>query len=220
MIARILIFITTIGCFLFSACSKHLIQGEGRVLTETRALPHFDAVELNGSENIEIVSSTENKVEITGYQNLIIIYRTDVIDGKLVLEMDKEYYNIKNNNLRIKLFTTGINALQMNGSGNAVVRENIGIRMNSSINGSGSITIGENYFSEFKATINGSGNINARSAQAEIADTKINGSGNISVTVKNYLSVKIYGSGIIDYWGEPINGVSIKIEGSGKVRKH
>lgn len=207
------------GCIAVTSCRKHFIKGEGATITETRDLAEIDAVELNGSEQLEIISGTENKVEITGYHNLVPVYESKVRNGKLVLQMDDDYINVKNNNIRVKLYTTGVNRIYVNGSGDVDAHENIGISMYATINGSGTVTFGENHFTDLDVTVNGSGEINAKDAVSETVYADISGSGDIDVTVTKYLNVKISGSGTVDYWGNPSDGVDTDISGSGKVRK-
>lgn len=216
---RIVLFAALIGCITVTSCRKHFIRGEGHTITETRDLAEIDAVELNGSEKLEIISATENKVEITGYHNLVPVYKSKVRNGKLVLEMDNDYINVKNNNIRVKLYTTGINNIYVNGSGDVNARDNIGIRMDAVVNGSGTISFGDNHFTELDVSVNGSGDVNAKDAVSETVYADISGSGDIDVTVRKYLNAKISGSGTVDYWGNPTDGVDAEISGSGKVRK-
>ncbi len=215
----IVLFAVLLSCIVFTSCRKHFIKGEGHIVTETRYLEEIDAVELNGSENLEIISATENKVEITGYHNLLPVYESKVRKGKLILQIDDEYINVKNNNIRVRLYTTGINRIDINGSGNVRAGEHIGIRMKATVNGSSTINFGENHFTDLAVTINGSGKINAKEAVSETVYADISGSGDIDVTVTKYLNVTISGSGTVDYWGNPTEGVDTNISGSGKVRK-
>ncbi|HTN47635.1 MAG TPA: head GIN domain-containing protein [Flavipsychrobacter sp.] len=204
----------------FTSCSKNFIKGEGRTLTESRDLAEFNAIEANGSVEVEIVSSNENRVEITGYQNLIPVYETDVRNGKLVLEYDDDYINVKNDNLKVKVYSTGVNHIDLNGSGDINAGSDIGTSMSAEVNGSGKIRFATNYFTSFKPRINGSGEIEAKDATSEEVRAEISGSGDIDVRVTRYLRAYISGSGIIDYWGNPSDGVDTEISGSGKVRKN
>ena len=62
----------------FTSCRKHSLRGEGSTTSETRDLASFTSVEANGSTDIEIFASSENKVIVTGYSNLIPVYETKV----------------------------------------------------------------------------------------------------------------------------------------------
>ena len=216
---RITLFAALIACIAITSCTKKFIKGEGHVVTETRSLAEIDAVELNGSEDLQIISSTENKVEITGYHNLVPLYESYVRNGRLILQMDDDYINVRNNNIRVKLYTTGVNGIRINGSGDVVAGDNIGIQMSTTVNGSGNISFGDNHFTSLDITVNGSGAIDARRAESETVYADISGSGDIDVSVTKYLNAKISGSGTIDYWGNPTDGVDTEISGSGKVRR-
>lgn len=204
----------------FTSCRKHSLRGEGSTTSETRDLAAFTSVDANGSTDIEIFASSQNKVIVTGYSNLIPVYETKVKNGRLTLEFDDKYINVKNNNIRVKLYTTAMSDIDLNGSGNVNIYEGMkASTMRVSINGSGIIDVAQNSFDAIYYKVNGSGDINGRSSEAGYVDADISGSGNIDVTVHNKLDAKISGSGSIDYWGSPAE-VNTDISGSGKVRKN
>src|ERR1043165_311764 len=103
------------------SCHKHALRGGGSTGSETRELASFTNVEANGSTDIEIYPSTSNRVVITGYENLIPAYETDVRGNTLHLEFKREYYNVMNNNIKITLYTTDMNAVSVNGSGKVYI---------------------------------------------------------------------------------------------------
>lgn len=217
---RIISLSIVLSTLVFASCSKTRLRGEGSVLSETRQVEAFTRVEANGSTDVEILPATSNSVVVTGYQNLIPAYDTRVSNGKLVLEFKRDYINVRNNNIKVTVYTTGISGIYLNGSGNYKVRTGIKTNsMNGEINGSGKISFDKNEFKEATYHINGSGEIDARSAEVENVTAKISGSGDIDLTATKTLSTKISGSGSIDYWGNP-GSVSTDVDGSGKVRKN
>ena len=205
---------------LFSSCYKNSIKGEGSVLSDTRQLSSFNAVYANGDADVEIHSSATNKVIVTGYQNLVPAYKTKVRDGRLTLEFEDHYWNVRNNNIKVDVYATELTSVQINGSGDVYVGADIGGRyMDADVNGSGNITLSSNNYEDMNLKVNGSGDIDAQAARAANADARISGSGNIKLTVHQYLDAHITGSGNIDYWGDP-ERVDTEVSGSGKIRKH
>jgi hypothetical protein len=204
---------------LFSSCYKNSIKGEGTVTSDTRSVPSFSSVAANGDVDVEIHASETDKVIVTGYQNLVPVYKTKVRDGRLTLEFEDQYWNVRNNNIKVDVYTRDVDGVIMNGSGDIYVGADAAAEnMNAEINGSGNITISTNNCHEMNLKVNGSGDINARSAHAENSDVRISGSGDIKLTVHSYLDAHITGSGNIDYWGNP-ERVDTEISGSGKIRK-
>ncbi|MBL7719928.1 MAG: DUF2807 domain-containing protein [Flavipsychrobacter sp.] len=204
---------------LFGSCRKNSMVGRGSVESETRTLSSFTSIEANGSTDIEIYASNTNKVIVTGYGNLIPIYETEVHGKTLHLEFKEGYWNIRNNNIKVTVYTTDMNAIHLNGSGNVNIHEDMNAHsMEVDVNGSGNIYIDNNKFDNFDCKINGSGNVKARAAECDDVYAKISGSGDIEITVNDLLDARISGSGDIDYWGSP-EVVNTDVSGSGKVTK-
>jgi len=203
----------------FSSCHKHSIKGDGSVTSETRNVSSFHTVCANGDVEVRIHQSTDERVVVTGYSNLIPVYKTKVKDGKLTLEFEDGYWNVRNNNIRVDVYTNELSGVDLNGSGDIYVGAGIdGESLHAEINGSGEIEIASNTYDDLSLKVNGSGEIRARDAEADNADARISGSGKITLTVHNYLNAKISGSGTIDYSGNP-ERVDTEVSGSGKIRK-
>jgi hypothetical protein len=209
-----------ISALAITSCSKTTIRGEGSTVSETRQLQEFAKIEANGSTDIEILPASTNSVVLTGYGNLIPAYDTRISGDRLILEFKDEYINVRNNNLKITVYTNGITDASLNGSGNMYFAADIPTeQMDADINGSGKISFDRNVFVNASYKINGSGEIDARKAEADHAHATISGSGDIDLTATKSLNNKISGSGTIDYWGNP-GSITTDIDGSGKVRKN
>jgi hypothetical protein len=203
-----------------SSCHKHKIKGEGNIISDTRSLADITSVTADGDLEIEILPAKNNKVIITGYENLVPAFESNVSNGRLTLRFNDTYYNVRNNNIKVTLYVNGIEGVTLNGSGKITMLPGIKTdNMEVKINGSGKVTLEENYVSSLNCHINGSGDIFARDFEAESVDAKISGSGNMELTVIKYLEARISGSGTINYWGSP-ETVNTDISGSGKVKKH
>ncbi len=202
-----------------ASCSKNRIKGEGSIVSETRSIGTITQVNLNGSEELEIVPSKENKIVVSGYQNLVPVYKTNVSGSTLNLEFERKYYNVRNNNIKVTLYTTSLNKIELNGSGNINIKDSLKTdNLKVEINGSGNVYSYPNYFQNLSLDINGSGNINMRQATGKYVRAEVSGSGDIEITVEEKLDAHISGSGQIKYWGNP-STVNTDISGSGKVRK-
>lgn len=212
--------IGTFAIISLASCSKYKIKGEGSVISETRYLSAISSVNLNGSEDLEIIPSSENKIIVTGYQNLVPEFETNVSGSTLNLEFDDKFFNVRNNNIKLTLYTTNMSRLDINGSGNATIKDSLkSDNLYISVNGSGNVYAYANYMENITVSVNGSGNINARQATGQNVNARISGSGNIEISVLEKLDAKISGSGEINYWGNP-SVVNADISGSGKIRKH
>lgn len=203
-----------------SSCTKLRLRGDGAIVSETRNVSSFTSIDVDGDVDVEVYQSNENKVILTAYQNLIPVYETKVKGNTLKLGFRDGYWNVRNNNMRVEVYTTDVNSVNLNGSGDVRVGSSIASQdFNARINGSGSIVVDNNHFENVNFKVNGSGDIDAKKAVCKNVYADISGSGSIDVNVTNMLTVKISGSGNVNYWGDPVT-VNTDISGSGKVRKH
>lgn len=216
----VLLSLIMVSIVAFSSCHKNRIKGEGSVISDTRSIGKIKYVEADGDLEVEILPAEKNRVVVTGYQNLVPAFETEVSHERLVLKFNDTYYNVKNNNIRVTLYVNDINGITLNGSGKVIMRSDVNTdNMELKINGSGKITLEDNYAPTLSCHINGSGNMFCRSFEADNVHANISGSGGMELTANKYLQTRISGSGTIDYWGNP-ETVNNDISGSGKVRKH
>ncbi|MBN9483969.1 MAG: hypothetical protein BGO70_10210 [Bacteroidetes bacterium 43-93] len=203
-----------------ASCKKLRLKGEGPVVSETRYVSPFNQINADGDVDVDVYPSSENKVEVSGYHNLVPVYKTEVSGNTLKLHFQDGYINVRNNNIHVSVYTTQPAGVKINGSGNINVSSGFQPgSMSADVNGSGKISIANNHFGNMDLRVNGSGEIDASSCTGDYVTAKISGSGNIKITVGNSLDAHISGSGDIDYWGNP-GTVNTDISGSGKIRKH
>ncbi len=202
---------------LIVSCSKESITGSGNTITETRTVPYFNKVQLNGSRNVTIIYAPNQLVAVEGYENLVPLYETYVSNQTLYLEFDDQVNRVKNNNINIKIEMPAIEGLTINGSGKGSINGNFQTQniLDLFVNGSGNISTGNFQLNNLIARVNGSGDIRTN-ALANNADVKVTGSGSISLVSLNDLKAVVDGSGKIEYAGNPLN-VQTHISGSGRI---
>lgn len=201
-----------------TSCNKTL-RGHGDSSTENRTVPAFTQVRIEGEGTVIIDTSAQQKLEITGYNNLLAFYTSTVKNNVLTLKFDADHYNIKNNNIVVRIKIPAFSSGYINGSGNIVINNfTNGNNVAAEINGSGNINFDDCSYTNTKLRINGSGSINARYLLSVNNNVSINGSGNIQAHCTQKLNASISGSGNIRYWGNPVD-VNVSISGSGQVTK-
>lgn len=201
-----------------TSCNKNTISGYGSTKTETRTVSPFTGVQIEGSSSVTISQGAQQKLEVSGYENLLPIYETYVQNGTLVLKFKSDYYNVRNNNIRVSITAGDISKLGINGSGVFTIKNFNSNSLTALINGSGNINIENSIYNSASLKVNGSGEIRGQQLLAKQADVEINGSGTIDIHCTEKLNAAIHGSGEINYWGNPAN-VTVDVSGSGKVRK-
>ncbi len=211
-----ILFLFSSTCLLQS-CTKSIV-GEGPVQTENRQVATFTKVKINGSAEVEIIQSNTQRLSITGYGNLLAIYESQVNNGELSLGY-KSRYNIKNDNIKIRVEVADIRSVYLNGSGDIIITNfTQGVELASTINGSGRVRVQNSSFTKMAYHINGSGSMYGAGIAAQQAEVSIHGSGHIELSCSQHLKVNIEGSGTVDYYGNPAT-TDISIHGSGIARK-
>jgi len=203
---------------LLASCSKSSIRGEGAIITETRNVPAFTSVRVEGSREVSITRGTTTSVRVTGYQNLVPIYETFVSNGTLVVKHRNDYLNIRNDNIKVDITVPTLDGASINGSGEINIRDFVAQELAASINGSGTIRADNCDYQRSYYEVNGSGDILARNNVAGRVEARISGSGKIETTALISLMARISGSGDVHYWGDPTT-VDVQVSGSGKAVK-
>lgn len=203
---------------LLNACTKS-IRGTGNTITETRSIAAVNSVQLEGTAEVEIIQGNVQAVTVSGYENLVPIFLTQVNNGNLVLRFEDPYYNVRRNNIRVTIVVPDIQMVRSNGSGQISISNFLNKPyFSASINGSGNIFMTNASFARTVLNINGSGDVKASGCSSNETEAEIHGSGNIEITCLQKITARIYGSGNVDYWGNPVT-TDVQVSGTGKVRK-
>ncbi|MCG2459571.1 DUF2807 domain-containing protein [Flavobacteriaceae bacterium F89] len=215
------------------------INGNGNVVTIDRTTADYDALEVSGSFDVELVVGKEGKLSLTGEENLLQYIVTEVKNGNLIIKTEKGIYISPSHNkgisLRIPVET--IDAVSLSGSGDIVGRTKIrtdnfktalsgsgdvtlDVEANSvvvSMSGSGDIVL-KGKSTNIKINVSGSGDIDTYGLAADHVDASISGSADVDVTANQSLKVRVSGSGDISYRGNP-QKIDTKSSGSGDISK-
>ena len=196
-----------------SCSNDDTISGSGQLVTVSREVEEFDAIQNMGVIDVKVVHGDQQKLEITADDNLINYLISNVENGRLKLFLN-DNYNYENINASVAITIKELKKVQNTGSG----RMNIsGIKTNKfSIKneGSGRIDV-QGIADEFILDIEGSGDIYGFELDVEDCYAQIHGSGNLEISCAQLLDVEIEGSGNVFYKGSPT--IDTEINGSGKV---
>lgn len=215
---RITLTIATIMALFLAACEKETIRGHGAIISEARVTGSFHSVKSNADIKVHINYGNIQHVEARGYQNLLAIIETEVINSILTIRYKKEYYNVRNSNVEVFLTIPTCISVSTNGSGDVTVNGfSNDHSLDASINGSSNIYINNSRYNQTMIDVNGSGDVRASGLTTNSAKLSIRGSGDIDIICLDALQARIYGSGDIRYWGNP--SLDVEISGSGRVRR-
>ena len=209
------------------------VRGSGNVITETRTVAGFNAVELSGIGTLIIEQGDKEALEITAEDNLMSHIKSNVSGSRLQLGGD-EFVNIhptkdiiyrlkvKNLNqiessglgkVELKKLETDNLVIEISGSGRVSVDNLLATTLNLEISGLGDISINGSVKSQ-QVQISGAGNYRAPNLVSEAASVEISGTGSAILWVTKQLDLELSGAGKIHYYGSPqlnsdISGVGV-----------
>lgn len=200
------------------------IEGNGKMTSANRSTSNYDALDLTGSMDVQLVSGTEGNLRIEAEENLLEYIVTDVEGGKLRISTKKGYNLEPSRNKEIKIIVPfrDLSEVSLTGSGDIFSSEVItadnfettitgsgDIKLpvraknaGASITGSGDIELSGSG-NDFNCKVTGSGDIQAFDFKCERVDAVVIGSGDIHVFATEELRAKIPGAGDIVYKGNP-----------------
>jgi len=211
---KILLIIVIIIYFVKINFSFDKIEGSGNIVSEDRKLNNFQSISLLGSIDVNINYSDDTSCTVVGDDNIIEHVKTEVINNKLKIFIDKSYSSTKA--LVVNLSALKVNELSVSGSGDIKFKNYKDDALSLKISGSGDI-LGDGDVETLTGRINGSGDLLLKELHSKSIKIHINGSGDAELWASNSLIAKINGSGDINYHGNP-KTVESAINGSGEIK--
>jgi len=89
----IILLVLVLGLGLGQDALAKRVKGSGNVITETRSLSSFHAIEIGGAWDIELIKSNEEKIIIETDDNFMPYIKTNVSGGELEIEQDIDINN-------------------------------------------------------------------------------------------------------------------------------
>ena len=216
--------------FFLTGCGLQTVKGSGNVVTESRSVPEFDQIRLEGQGKVILTRGANHFLIISTDDNILPHIETSVRNRKLIishgdiiLSPSKLSFAITLSDLKgaaiagsgdikgsSRFFSDDFYA-EISGSG-SIDLELETTQLQSEISGSGSINL-SGLTDHHRARLTGSGKIYTVDMQSIKASVTITGSGNCHLTASDHLKVKITGSGDVLYKGRP--RIDQTITGSG-----
>lgn len=220
---------------LANSATPSRIKGSGNVIQETRTLNSFNAIDIGGAFEIELIKSNEEKIIIETDDNIMPYIKTKISGGELEVENTRDINNPTE--LKLTIYYKSLDEIELSGAAelfSADVLESSDFKMDCS--GASEITLKlnvGNFEAEFsgaskvelegsaKSTkIEASGAAVLRAYGLEINDLDLDASGAsvVKVLALEKISIEASGAASVRYKGDPrieLNGIS----GASSVRK-
>ena len=160
------------------------LKGSGNVVTEYRELNNYRSITVLGNIDVNIDFMDTNICRVTGDDNIIEHLKTEIVNDRLNIFIDKRYSSRKP--LTVNLNAIRVDDLSITGSGDIKFNNCKNDKLFLTISGSGDIW-GEGVIDTLLGTINGSGDLLLKKLRVELTEININGSGDAELWVSNSL---------------------------------
>ena len=213
------------------------ISGSGVVVSQTRQLADFNAIEINYPVELTVQQGIANSLTVTADNNLIPQLATRVSGSTLYIENSQPDWTRRVTPTRpvvIRMTVKDLQQVDFPSAGTLTVGKLQTVSLDLSISGAGSVALSNLTTHNLTVNLSGAGNISASgSADAltmdisgfgsfhgadlasQTAAITISGAGNATVWAKTSLNVEISGTGSVSYYGAP--QVSREVSGLGSV---
>ncbi|WDF65795.1 head GIN domain-containing protein [Flavobacterium sp. KACC 22763] len=218
--------------------AQNKVQGNGKVVTETRSTGDYDGIKIAGSFDVDLVSGKEGKITLKGEENLLAVIKVEVEDNSLKIYVEKgTQIRTSAGKIQVTVPFEKISELSLAGSGDikskdVIKNDNLAVKLSGSgnfnlpvdtnnlelhVSGSGNINL-KGTADKLTTKLSGSGDIDASSLKSKVVEANVSGSGNSKVTCAESITARVAGSGNIKYIGNPEKR-DVKVSGSGTITK-
>ena len=231
--------ITTIvfilGISILGACTFFIVQGSGKIVSESRDVNNFSSILLYGTGNLTIFQGGYESLTVETDDNLMEFIETGVESGTLyigtangvILKPSQGiYYYLHVKEIRTivvsgsskvyanSLYVTDTFYVKVSGSTRLEIDDITADNIDINVSGSGYVDLsGES--EALNIGISGDCTHNSSNLECMYAMVDISGSGNVTLWVTKSLQVDISGDGDVKYYGNPT--VNVALSGSGNV---
>lgn len=202
---------------LFAGCAAIFgdrVAGSGDVVTQSRSVPAFHRIRLNGSAALKITAGAAQAVQVEAQANIAELIDTKVSDGALVIDNRRDYTT--NKPVAVHVSAPSIDGLEINGFSNVVLTGAHGSKLAISLSGTGSVSA-SGRVDDLSLDCSGAGKANLANLIARDATISVSGVGSADVDATARLDISIAGLGNVRYRGSPV--VHQAINGLGHVSR-
>ncbi len=164
-------------------CDNRRIAGRGDIVSENVTVPPFHSIKNIGIADIYITRGNVQEITVYAQQNIIDIITFEVLDGELIISIEKNVTIESSKGISIDITAPEIRKVSSLGTSN----------MRLSGNGQSKIYIDNT----------GTGSINAFNFEVDTCYVNLTGTGDCKVNVNELLNAVITGTGSVYYRGYP-----------------
>lgn len=178
------------------------VKGSGNVQTEKRSAADFNAIEVGGIFEVEVVAQKEFSVEVEADDNLLQYIRTEVKGNTLEISTEKSLS--PKGPIRIRINAPNIENLDISGVSKVSLTNVKNDSLKVEASGASKIKV-DGETGNLQVELSGASRLDAENLKSENADVDGSGASNASVNVSGDLKAHLSGASKVTYTGNPKN---------------
>jgi hypothetical protein len=178
------------------------VQGSGNVVNEKREAANFNAIEVGGIFEVEVVAQKEFSVEVEADDNLLQYIKTEVNGGTLEIRTEKRIS--PKGRIRVRISAPNIESLQVSGVSKLSLAnlKNDSLKVDAS--GASKIKV-DGETRNLEVELSGASRLDAENLKSENVNVDGSGASSASVNVSGDLKADLSGASKVTYSGNPRN---------------
>jgi hypothetical protein len=198
----------------------------GTVVTETRDVSGFDAVDFSSIGDLTIQPGEREGLTLEGQDDLLRLLKTEVRNGTLHIRFDERNGWVSvypTRPLRLTLTVVELESIRLSGAGNVIVNDLTAGHLQANLSGAGTLNFANLEAEALNCNLSGAGSLDAtgtanrldlvvsglgsfNGADLSTQATKVtlSGTGSATVWATSQLDATLSGLGSVTYYGDPI----------------
>jgi len=177
-------------------------SGSGHIASEKRDLSGFNAIEVGGTFQVEIVAQKDFDVEVTGDNNLLPLIKTEVDGGVLRIQRDGRMSPTKP--ILIRVSAPDINSMEISGAAAVTAGGLKNNRTSVELSGKSDLKIA-GQTDNFVVELTGASYLDAENLNAVDATVDTSGASSVLVNATGKLTADASGASTVTYIATPTN---------------
>ncbi len=214
------------------------ITGNNNIVTKTVNTSEYNAIDVTGSMNVELVSGKEGDIKVTTDENLHEYLVIESKNGTLEITTKKNVSLRTKKGIHVTVPFEDIDDLTLTGSGdiktkNTIKTSSFDVELTGSgdilldieageidakVTGSGDLILAGSV-TDFEVKVTGSGDFKGSELSSTNTQVYVSGSGSAKVNASSSIKARVNGSGDVRYSGNPEYS-DTKVMGSGTIKSN
>jgi hypothetical protein len=186
--------------WIVQAVGDELIQGDGTVVTETRAFETYDQIELRVAADMHVTIGKPTPLTIEADQNIMPLIKMEVRKDKLIISSDRQFTTKKSPSIIVTI--AKLQAVEVIGAGDMWIKNLDNENLSVATMGAADIHLAGKT-KNLTVSVIGAADVDAFDLDVENANATLTGQADAKLNVTKSLIAAIIGPSDLSYRGNP-----------------